>query len=235
MPELQVNLIYDEPTIARLERSLSPERLAPYLELADGDRRYAIALYEWNTRACETMYSILQGFEVTLRNAFHETMRSALRREDWYEIAPLREYEKRLIAAAKERIEKDGRAITPGRVVAELMFGFWTSLTGRQYAQTIWDQFLHAAFRSTHVGRKTISERLKKIRFLRNRVAHHESIIGRKNRERDLRKEVDEIIETASWICPTTAKWIVLTSSFDDNYGKRPHPPEAALPFSAGQ
>lgn len=89
MAELQAKFVYDELTIADLERSLSLERLGPYLDLADGDRAYALLLYEWNIRVSEAMYSILQGFEVTLRNSIHDVMCIAHGRHDWYDVASL--------------------------------------------------------------------------------------------------------------------------------------------------
>jgi hypothetical protein len=114
------------------------------------------------------------------------------------------------------------------------MFGFWTSLVGTDYAQTLWDKHLYLAFRATKVGRKTVAKRLKKVRFLRNRIAHHESIIGKRGYERNLKQDVSEIIETTSWICPITAQWIAHTSSFELNYAKRPKIPEQTLPFITG-
>jgi hypothetical protein len=231
MAELQAKFVYDELTIADLERSLSLERLGPYLDLADGDRAYALLLYEWNIRVSEAMYSILQGFEVTLRNSIHDVMCIAHGRHDWYDVAVLMDDEKSRIEEAKRRIVRDGRQITPGRVVAELMFGFWSSLAGTVYAQTLWDRHLYKAFRQKKVGRKDVAKRLKKIRFLRNRVAHHESIIGRKGQERNLRQDVREILEATSWICSTTAKWVAHTSSFDTAYSQRPTPPQADLPL----
>src|ERR1035441_3881394 len=143
MAELQAKFVYDELTIADLERSLSLERLGPYLDLADGDPAYALLLYEWNTRVSEAMYSILQGFEVTLRNSIHDVMCIAHGRHDWYDVAVLMDDEKSRIEEAKRRIVRDGRQITPGRVVAELMFGFWSSLAGTVYAQTLWDRHLY--------------------------------------------------------------------------------------------
>jgi hypothetical protein len=219
--------IYDAVNLAKLERSISTERLGPYLELAENNRPYAIALYEWNTRVSEALYSIIQGLEVTLRNAIHEVLSEAYGRSDWYEVSPLLEEQRRQIQQAKGRVISDGRDLTPGRVVAELMFGFWTSLSGTDYAQSLWDTTLRKAFREARVGRKAVAKRLKKIRFLRNRVAHHESIIGRLNNERDLRKDTREIFELLSWICSTTAQWVAHTSSFDVNYEKRPVNPNA--------
>lgn len=235
MQENSTKFLYDETSLERLERSLSLERLDPYLALAGGNRKYAISLYEWNTKVSEALYSILQGFEVTLRNAVHEALTAGFRSAEWYDIAPLEEEQRKLVREAKKRVTDDGRVMTPGRVVAELMFGFWTALAGKAYAQTLWDPYLHKAFRQVRIGRKTVAKRLKKIRFLRNRVAHHESVIGKVGHERDLKKDVEEIIEATSWICSTTALWISHNSSFDQHYAARPTPPSEELPFTIEQ
>lgn len=226
--------LYDEVSLKLLRRSISTERLAPYEELADNNAAYAIYLYEWNTRVSESLYGIIQGFEVALRNAIHEVMSEHYKSEDWYETAPLLAEQRAQIEQAKKRIAKDGRSVTPGRFVAELMFGFWTALAGTDYAQSLWDKSLYRAFRGVRVGRKQAAERLKKIRFLRNRVAHHESIIGRIGHERDLRQDTKEILEAIGWICPTTAIWVAHTTSFDEQYAKRPFNPndqEILLPM----
>jgi hypothetical protein len=233
-PQTQEQFRYDDQTITRLERSLSIERLGPYLELADTNRTYALQLYEWNTNISEALYGILQGFEVTLRNAIHETLSEAYARDDWYEVAPLRATEQLRIAEAKKRIADDGDQASPGRVISELMFAFWTSLVGTDYAQTLWDKHLYKALREHPTGRKEVAKRVKKVRFLRNRVAHHESVIGRAGQERDLRKDVREILEATSWICQTTAQWIAHNSSFDANYSRRPSPPQPELPLAPG-
>lgn len=229
---MQGQFQYDEKTLASLERSVSLERLQPYLDLADGDRVYALRLYEWNTKISEALYSILQGFEVTLRNSMHEVLSIAFGRPDWYDAAPLRPMEQQRVEEARRRIIDDGRLVTPGRMIAELMFGFWTSLLGTDYAQMLWDKHLYKTFREARVGRKAVARRLKKVRFLRNRVAHHESVIGKKGQERDLRQDTREILEATSWICRTTAHWMACNSSFDANYSQRPTPPQAALPLA---
>ena len=229
---VQEQFRYDDEAVAKLERSLSTERLDPYLQLADGNRVYALQLYEWNTKVSEDLYSLLQGFEVTLRNSIHEVLSQAYSRQDWYDGAPLPDPERQRVEIAKRRIRDDGREITPGRVVAELMFGFWTSLVGTDYAQILWDKHLYKAFRERRMARKEVAKRVKKVRFLRNRVAHHESVIGRRNQERNLRKDVLEILEATSWICRTTAQWIAHNNSFDDSYQQRPRPAEPELPLA---
>lgn len=231
MPEFQDKFVYDDDAVTRLERAISLERLEPYLALAEGHRVYAIALYEWNTKLSEAIYSIVQGFEVTLRNAIHEVMTEAYQRTDWYDVAPLNGDQRNLVEQAKQRVIDDGRYVTPGRIIAELMFGFWTALAGTDYAQTLWDHHLYKAFREVRIGRKNVAKRLKKIRFLRNRVAHHESIIGKVGRERNLKQDVAEILEATAWICKTTAKWISANSTFDEHYGNRPKKPVVELQF----
>lgn len=217
----RAEFLYNVSGLQLLVVSISPERLEPYLQIAGGDIRYAIALYEWNTKVSEALYGVTQGLEVALRNAFHRALCTAFAREDWYEVASLETDQRTQVDQAKQRIRSDGRTVTPGRVVAELMFGFWTALTGRAYAQSLWDRHLNRAFRR-RLGRKDVAQRLKIIRFLRNRVAHHESIIGKPGSPRDLRQDFEQILEATDWICSTTADWISQTCSFEVHYSARP-------------
>lgn len=53
---------YDAATIASLESALSIDRFSSYPTAAAGDRRRAIALYEWNSRTA--FYVPLQAVEV---------------------------------------------------------------------------------------------------------------------------------------------------------------------------
>jgi hypothetical protein len=73
--------LYTAPEIAKLKASLSPERLSTYLQLSKGVELEAIRHYEVNTAFSESLYGVLQGFEVALRNSMHDTMnaRSARR------------------------------------------------------------------------------------------------------------------------------------------------------------
>ena len=190
--------------------------MQPYLLLADDDRRVALKLYEWNTGLSESFYGLLQGLEVALRNAMHSVMCNAYGRLDWYEACPLSEAHKDTIRKAKQRILGDKKLLVPGKVVSELTFGFWVVLTSPPYAQSLWDKFLHKAF-VKKLGRKTIHKRLDKIRKLRNRVAHHESIL-----DRNLKDDFSLIVETVHWLCPITAEWLKANNSFHFRYAQKP-------------
>lgn len=122
-----------------LEQSISTERLAPYLLLAGNDRIYSVRLYEWNTSLSESFWGLLQGLEVSLRNSIHRTLVAAFARDDWYNGAfPMEPAEQNSVAQAIGRITRDGKIVTPGRVIAELNFGFWVALMGASYAPFLW-------------------------------------------------------------------------------------------------
>lgn len=61
-------------TWSELEAAFAPERLAPYLKHASGDRDLAVALYLWNVALCESLYPLLNLSEITLRNRFHQVL-----------------------------------------------------------------------------------------------------------------------------------------------------------------
>jgi hypothetical protein len=216
MAEKQEVFAYTDEQLTALEKTLSAERMQPYMLLADDDRRLALKLYEWNTGLSESFYGLLQGLEVALRNAMHSVMSNAYGRQDWYESCPLSEPHKETIRKAKARILGDKKVLIPGKVVSELTFGFWVVLTSPPYAQSLWDKFLHEAF-VKKLGRKAIHKRLDKIRKLRNRVAHHESIL-----DRNLKDDFSLIVQTVHWICPVTAEWLKANNSFHFRYAQKP-------------
>jgi Abi-like protein len=219
MPPSQEQFVFNESRLQNVERRISKERLEPYLHLANDDRQFAIRIYEWNTSLSESFYGILQGFEVALRNSFHQVLSNAFARGDWYDAILLKDIEAQNLQAAKGRLLKDGKVLSPAGMVAELYFGFWVSLTGPHYGQTLWDAHLYRAFRQP-MKRDKVCKSLSTIRKLRNRVAHHEIIVGR-----NLNEDYSLIITTTNWICPDTAKWIGSNSTFLQRYFHRPQPP----------
>lgn len=64
----------------------------------------------------------------------------------------------------------------PGKVVAEVMFGFWTYLTSNAHEKNIWVPYLHSAY-PPKTDRRKIHQTLYELREFRNRVAHHEPLL----------------------------------------------------------
>ena len=54
--------------------SISEERLTRYLVVCPGGISEAIGLYKYNCRLSEAFYTVLQGFEVCLRNHLHRAL-----------------------------------------------------------------------------------------------------------------------------------------------------------------
>ena len=204
-------LIYND-----LERALSLERFARYLDWAAGDRARAIELYTLNTRLSESFYTPLQALEIALRNRIHSVMTEA-RHEGWFhdDGALLGEWQPEQLAKAIADIQREGKDPTPGRIVAALTFSFWISMFGKDY-ETLWQTTLHRiASRPDGKGlkRKDFSGPLAPIRSLRNRVAHHEPIIMW-----NLPKHYDKILELTDWLSPSAAAWSTANSRFRELY-----------------
>lgn len=209
MTENQPKFAYTEEQLTALESAISLERLTRYRIASNGDRHRAVHLYEQNTSLSEALYGVLQGLEITLRNSIHNVLRSDLRRDDWFDDFPFEPWEMDSIQKAKRAASKNSAAPKSGKVIAELSFGFWTGVTSKIYEKNLWVPHLYKAFPSYPVNRQVLCGRLKDIRNLRNRIAHHEPILGN-----HLEEEYENILEIIRWIDPTTADWVAGTNCF---------------------
>lgn len=148
---------------------------------------------------------------------------------DWYDNLTMLAYPlPQKLDSAKASIVRQGKLLTPGRIVAELSFGFWTALVGRKYEKRLWVPHLHRAFPNTlrmtgpakgarkkrpMLDRSDIADRLERIRQLRNRIAHHEPIL-----HYALDSEYCNVLDATGWICPVTARWVESMSTFPERY-----------------
>ncbi|ACZ20745.1 Protein of unknown function (DUF1526) [Sanguibacter keddieii DSM 10542] len=186
------------------ERSMtSPEhgawvtapRFQKYVTAAGGDPGRALALYDWNAQLAAAWLRDVGHLEVGLRNAYDRALLShpALGGADWLHASQhgvlfpprldLRGVDANAGMRGKirgaHRTWRHQAALPPrGKVLAEMPFSFWTSLTAQEHEATIWTPVLH---RALHAGtdRTKVHPRLAEIRELRNRAAHMESIFTR--------------------------------------------------------
>jgi hypothetical protein len=217
---LQSPFPYDNHNLPILQSSVSAARLQRYLVIAAGDAAQALRLYMWNTALSEALYGPLQGLEITLRNKIHDRLTGAFGAH-WYDDprVALRYAQQQKINEAKQALGFQGKPTQPERVVAELSFGFWVSLFGPKYETHLWRHHLRPLFvnASPPFIRKDAHSALDEIRFLRNRIAHHEPILQRR-----LREEHGIILTVIQWFCATTAGWVAHHSRFDEVYTARP-------------
>jgi hypothetical protein len=133
-------------TFTTIEKYVSAERIAPYYALARDDKWVGIQLYERNCQLSEALYGVVQGLEVSLRNAIHNVMAEKVGAPDWYDRLAFEESERQSIDDAKLKIADKLSRVTPGRVVAEMTFAFWVRLFASSYEKELWVKYLYRIF-----------------------------------------------------------------------------------------
>jgi hypothetical protein len=196
-----------EATAQLLQQRFSVERLGTYQAAVGGDLDQAVALYEWNATMSGAFWITLGHVEVLVRNAMHRQLTDwstrTYREPRWY-LDPGRVLDERRhqqIAKAREQATRDRRQETPGRVVAELTFGFWPFLLTRTYDRSLWPH-LRGAWPGQRL-RRDVHGPLADLHELRNRIGHHEPIYNR-----PLKELHTKALDLACWTCPDTGAWI---------------------------
>ena len=101
----------------------------------------------WNTALSEALYSPLQGLEVALRNSIHLAISDLFGGPEWILVPGtyLRPSERDMMDDAREQLAARGKPTTPGCMISELKFGFWTSLLDAHYDK-LWHQIIKSTF-----------------------------------------------------------------------------------------
>ena len=189
----------DKNTFDSLKKSISEERLAVYR--ADGvDDTTAIARYIYNIALCKSLYPLINIFEVTLRNSIDKALEKYFNQPDWNNVIQLNQTELMMINDAMLKIKRQGKKYSHGRLIAELTLGFWVALMGRKYnTQGFQFAVIKNCMHGCPANQKSsgaIQKNLSEIRFLRNRIAHHERI----SHWKDLKQKHDLILDFIKWL-----------------------------------
>lgn len=204
-----------------LRSVLSQGRLERYRPPAGSDLEMIVTYY-WNVELCEALYQTLGALEMAFRNTIDTTLARAFNRPDWYDEPHfLQKREATGVFTTKFDLEREGKQLVPGRIVAGQTFGFWTSMISSGYK--IWSDKNHAlirqAFRyapSDMQYRKRVHEHMNTIRLFRNCVFHYESILDGVRRQNGSRTELIDvhsgIIDAIGWVNPV---FQAATVSFD--------------------
>lgn len=203
---------------ALLRKAISQERLDAYSQhCADDSDLNLFPHYAWNIALCESLYPALHGLEVALRNSVHDAASDSFGSEFWFDNPDVISHarERGTISKVNVKLAQKGKPREAGRVVAELSFGFWTTLFEARYEQILWPSLLKTVIPSMPRPirtRKTLSTRLHRIRHMRNRVFHHEPIWH----WHDLAQQHSELCETVGWINPAMLDMIKVLDRFPD-------------------
>ncbi|RLD89671.1 MAG: hypothetical protein DRJ09_06195 [Bacteroidetes bacterium] len=193
-----------------LQKILSKERLEPYLKFHSDNFENAITHYKANIEISETFYPMLSILEVTLRNNMDFQLRRKFENKNWFEnqdfIKIVSPFQIDRVSEARNKILREKKIITTGRVIAELSFGFWTSLLDSKFEKTLWKN-IRLAFPNCPKNirkRKTMSSKFNGIRKFRNRIFHHESVFWN---IAALINYYNEIIEGIDWMDANLLAW----------------------------
>jgi len=201
----------------KIQPALAAERLDAYRQ-DQAAPQVALARYLWNMALCESLYSPLQMIEIALRNALQRSLESHFRSPHWFDVPAcwhmLTSTQQDQINGAKQNLQRQNKSLTPGRIVSELTFGFWTAFFNKRAAQNrdairITARAFHGAPKSQRDIR-SMNRRLTLIRELRNRVFHHERIIH----WADLDSRHAAIMETLGWISSELQELAIVLNRF---------------------
>ncbi len=210
-----------------LWKILSQERLQGGYGGTAMPRPDVLARYLWNAALCEALYPSLQALEVALRNTVFSAGSAVYpftgtpqpgQVPCWLD-APgvLHADDARMVDSAKARLAAANKALEPGRLVAELTFGFWTALFDVRYenSRILWprlfSQKIFADGPRSKRSRKALSPLLNRVRHLRNRVFHHEPIWH----WRDLADQHSLAMDMIGWMSPELRRTIEAFDRFN--------------------
>lgn len=179
-------------------RSVSLRRFAAFQK--DAGEREGLARHLWNIALCEALYPVFHTLEVGFRNTIHRELGFVIGDDEW--ILRRHEFlhpnELKSIRAAEASLLRHHKPVNEPRLVAELSFGFWTSLLDRRYDR-LWPKFIEKAFplmpRRIRT-RATLSAMAHPVRKLRNLSFHHHSIWDRS----DLGTSHSAAVTLVGWI-----------------------------------
>jgi Abi-like protein len=200
-----------------LERVLSKDRFAAYKQNGESNTE-ALKSYLWNIAICESLYPSFQILEVGIRNAIHLEISKVSKEPVWLNNEPafLYDEERESIKQAKESVRKRCGSCPEPRLIAEMSFGFWTSLLDSRY-ETMWHKIIAQVFPHmprTIRTRGEVSKRMNSVRRLRNAAFHHHSIWHWK----DLEQQHKEIHTLIGWICTSIEKMAKETNQSPNVY-----------------
>lgn len=212
---------------------LTHERLRKYLARTDNDVGKALALYEWNHEVGAVLTTTMQQLEVCLRNKISDAL-SARSFEikhgpNWHTSVKLKhsttdlrsEWER---VADKARENRNGFDPALPDFVAAATLGFWRELCKPAYAGVFWGKRVATYFPNISITGDTrtllteIHRRVDLILKLRNRIAHHEPIIGAAQEPvvgKKLRERHRDMIEVLGWMDTNFAQWVLRGDRFE--------------------
>jgi hypothetical protein len=230
-----------------LMRAISPDRLSTYTTEASGSGRDELELYVWDRDVSAGAMADIAILEVAMRNAMNTALERLAGQADWYRV-DIGLDNRSLDAIARAWGELPQHRRTPGRVVAQLMVGFWRNLleaggdSGKgplkksvSY-EDLWRSEMHTAFpggraiaasENTQFTRTWTLGVIKDVHAVRNRAAHHEPMLTGiplpgENRRISIAQGHSSCLKLAGMLDRDLAKWLALNSRLAEAIADEP-------------
>ncbi len=224
---------------SKLEYFLSRPRITRYLLAAAGNQNLAADLYLDNLKLSQAFNPLLSVYEVSLRNAINKVLGIYFQDPDWIiteklgfmvhpslqtrdrfgNVTRVNDFLLKEVNKAENSIRRNNGYPSPDKVVAEVMFGFWTSFFDRNYS-TILQGFPMRIFTSLPSGtsRSNIFDQLYRVRQLRNRISHNEAICfnGTGYECSEASRVYQIIINHLSWMDADIMLWVASLDNVQD-------------------
>jgi len=198
-----------------IPRSLSGPRFGTYVAIAGNDIHLALKLYEWNLRLSSAFMIPIAIAEVALRNSIDAAL-TDLYNPDWpWDAGFRKELPNPLVGEFNPRRElintaaRHAHPMRSGKVVADLKFIWWEKILRARHEGTIWNTKLLDVFPNAPRGlqistvREILRDAVHETRELRNRIAHHESIVTR-----NLVVDLQRLRRIASFVGHDVEQWL---------------------------
>ncbi|MBY8963371.1 Abi family protein [Flavobacterium sp. D11R37] len=206
---------------------MSKSRLDRFLIACNNSHQRAQDLYNANLKVAESFYSILNIFEIFLRNRINEELSLYFNDPAWIinekngfmsdlSLSHSNFFLKNEIYKAENKIKRQKKTITSGLVIAEQSFSFWTSLYDTHHYKLLSGSIIHCfPNKPNTIQRKQINGILNEIRAFRNRVYHNEPICFSANdicfnKAKKIRKDIYNIL---NWMDPDI---VIYAGKFDN-------------------
>lgn len=181
--------------------SLSTQRFRTYQSAANHDDEYAFRLYLYNARLSKAFLFPLHILEVSLRNQISKVLTRKFG-EDWPTHIDLIKTLNTESLGSLEKGKNRAKTASTNDIVSELTFDFWSNLFRAEYDRPLWQTQMQNLLPNQAYTRKSLQQHVKEINHFRNRIAHHEPILGL-----DLSKVHTQIIALIGAVNKDTMTW----------------------------
>jgi hypothetical protein len=189
--------------------NFSAERLQIYLKLSDGLPQKAQALYLWNAKTSSALWEIIGYLEVSLRNALDRQLTERSKLNDWLDDASIiktNDPMRTLISQARLQATVYGRPPNHHQTLEQLPLGFLQALLSKKFLY-LWPSLAAGFLGAGRGSHNEISERVKSLRRLRNRIGHHNHLL-----DLDIESEHANLMRIAQLVDPRLQRMFEIES-----------------------